>query len=517
MKFFQEDFIKNLPDHYNKTPNSNNDKIMQLLQQDAGIFKGILQELTDSLDIETASGYTLNLYGEMVGQNRGVATDEQYRAMIKSKISRNLTNADHKSIIRSLCSVFGCEPSEIAIVETDETCVVTLEQLPYSSLNKSNIDAATAIKIIKGLMPAGVRVESLSFTGTFEFATTAPPKIAAGSQITLADCANAALSGLVLYGKTEQSGTPTPESPAPLVSVGDSGSVVAPLAGKNLWDNANATIKYGKSVVTMTETGFDFVRGSYVGGIRVNTTIPIVKGQTVTFSFSYSGAATYCYIYTDESQTKALTSKVGKVTYTATEDYPEATFVVIINSNGTDTTVTNIQVEFGSEVTDYEAFKPIQTLQISTPNGLSGVPVSSEGNYTDENGQQYIADYRDYARRVDVQMIGEIESYSGESITGAFMSSTGELSNGANVLYVLSEPIETPIPVEEMSAYLALHTNDPNTTIYNDFGAHMEVRYTSKSEYVPDYDTEKGFGNEEQTLGGYLGMLSDSAGSNLPV
>lgn len=37
-----------------------------------------------------------------------------------------------------------------------------------------------------------------------------------------------------------------------------------------------------------------------------------------------------------------------------------------------------------------------QTLTLSTPNGLSGIPVKSGGNYTDETGQQWIADVKDY-------------------------------------------------------------------------------------------------------------------------
>lgn len=33
-----------------------------------------------------------------------------------------------------------------------------------------------------------------------------------------------------------------------------------------------------------------------------------------------------------------------------------------------------------------------QTLILSTPNGLPGIPVTSGGNYTDQNGQQWICD-----------------------------------------------------------------------------------------------------------------------------
>lgn len=47
-----------------------------------------------------------------------------------------------------------------------------------------------------------------------------------------------------------------------------------------------------------------------------------------------------------------------------------------------------------------------QTITLQTPNGLPGIPVKSGGNYTDENGQQWICDEIDLTRGVRVQRIG---------------------------------------------------------------------------------------------------------------
>lgn len=44
-----------------------------------------------------------------------------------------------------------------------------------------------------------------------------------------------------------------------------------------------------------------------------------------------------------------------------------------------------------------------QTLSVSTPNGLPGIPVTSGGNYTDENGQQWICDEVDFGMSKYVQ------------------------------------------------------------------------------------------------------------------
>ena len=47
----------------------------------------------------------------------------------------------------------------------------------------------------------------------------------------------------------------------------------------------------------------------------------------------------------------------------------------------------------------------VQALTAQTSNGLPGIPVTSGGNYTDENGQQWICDEIDFARGVYVKRI----------------------------------------------------------------------------------------------------------------
>lgn len=58
--------------------------------------------------------------------------------------------------------------------------------------------------------------------------------------------------------------------------------------------------------------------------------------------------------------------------------------------------------------TSYEPYKPAQTLIVPTPNGLPGIPVSSGGNYTDEKGQQWVADEIDFAKGEKVQWIKSV-------------------------------------------------------------------------------------------------------------
>ena len=177
-----------------------------------------------------------------------------------------------------------------------------------------------------------------------------------------------------------------------------------------------------------------------------------------------------------------------------------------------------------------------QSLTLATPNGLPGVPVSKDGNYTDKNGQQWVCDEIDlgrgkYVQRVkDIKLNGDTEishgfhsngnGYIGVSkidakkvnnlmsdryIGGEWSDENGHFYAPDNkgiivvdkrftsleeakriigveqpyFLYQLATPIERDLTPEELAAYEALHTNYPITVITNDAGAHMEVSYVA--------------------------------------
>lgn len=56
-----------------------------------------------------------------------------------------------------------------------------------------------------------------------------------GNPIAVDDAFPAPLCGLTVYGRSTQSGTPTPDAPVPIVSAGESGSVAVKVTGKNLF------------------------------------------------------------------------------------------------------------------------------------------------------------------------------------------------------------------------------------------------------------------------------------------
>ena len=191
-----------------------------------------------------------------------------------------------------------------------------------------------------------------------------------------------------------------------------------------------------------------------------------------------------------------------------------------------------------------------QSLSVSTPNGLPGIPVSSGGNFTDENGQQWICDEVDFARGVYVKRIGSADLgaldwtykllsnnrqlfYTGSIVDIPTCEDGGKLINalcelyhrnieattwangdiayhvkgtkriaivnnnytdaaefkaamrGIILLYELEEPTETPLPAEKMQAYYALRSYKPNTAVINNSGASMAVGYFRENSAVP--------------------------------
>lgn len=171
-QFDRENLVNNLPDAYCKEDGGNLKKLLDIEKYEMDQLRAAIRAVYDSIDLDSATGKNLDLFGEMFSQPRGTATDEQYRIMIKARIARIFAGSDHDSIVQAISTTFGCDPSEIVLAEPEDSCSVRLDHLPFDKLNMSNIDAVTAVQIVSRLIPAGVQLESLNFAGTFEFGST---------------------------------------------------------------------------------------------------------------------------------------------------------------------------------------------------------------------------------------------------------------------------------------------------------------------------------------------------------
>ena len=179
MKEFDfENQAKNLPDSFAKSPDSNNYKILTNEKIAVDEFRKDIKAVDNSLDLNGVDengnpyvyGKTLDLYGEMLNQPRGVATDEQYKMLIRAKITRSLAGGDLPSVLDALCVTFNCEPSQIKIIEKEDAyCTVEAVILPIDKLNDAGMTQTQAAKVIKTLLPVGVKLEVTNYEGTFEF------------------------------------------------------------------------------------------------------------------------------------------------------------------------------------------------------------------------------------------------------------------------------------------------------------------------------------------------------------
>ena len=169
-----------------------------------------------------------------------------------------------------------------------------------------------------------------------------------------------------------------------------------------------------------------------------------------------------------------------------------------------------------------------QTLILPTPNGLPGIPVSSGGNYTDPQGQQWVCDEVDLERGAKVQRVYKVDvdgenvkfvqadiyanltpsglpfaligngqkTYAVSTFTnlGWYYNSESRflylikdnISDKFNesckkqlgkVYYAIANPIETPLAPAEIAAYKALTAYAPDIVVKASDGAGLKLDY----------------------------------------
>ena len=218
-----------------------------------------------------------------------------------------------------------------------------------------------------------------------------------GNPIAVNDAFATSLCGLTVYGKSTQDGTPTPDASVSIVSAGDGGSVAVKVTGKNLFP-------------VVTEANMSKLNKP-TGGVRYGYVFHVPAESSVTISGN-ANIYTNCFVgdfdiktqtYTQKAQlisekggTYATTLQSGWYAVYVANDYLPTT---LIKLNGA-----KVQLEIGTEATVYEPYRE-QLLTLPTHNGLPGIPVTSGGNYTDPQGQQWVCDEVDLERWVKVQRV----------------------------------------------------------------------------------------------------------------
>lgn len=407
--------------------------------------------------------------------------------------------------------------SEVAEAKTTAVQAVTTEG---DTQTKRVEDAAAGIIADR----EQISQNKTDIAGLVEGMTDLAPAIhstASGSVITADDATEGRpFRRLRVFGKSTQDGTPSVENPVPIVNAGEGGSITVEVTGRNLLKPNSHNTYYefplkANTVMTLMTNG----KPSQGGNIKFSAT----DGSNVWFSID-AGQTRVC---------RSIGSKDIKGFYDLLnpDDGLEYMFAV-------------------GDIKTYTPYVEPQSLTLQTPNGLPGVPVSEDGNYTDADGQQWICDEIDLERGKYVQRIGhnanvndwvrmpgnpdiesttsrfalnienidnymyspcicnrlsyaKVDSYGTEG-TYATINETGVKRIFARiegitsledfraampdleVIWLLETPIETDLPTEEIAAYKALRTYGPTTVITNDAGAGMEATYVADTKAYID-------------------------------
>lgn len=321
-----------------------------------------------------------------------------------------------------------------------------------------------------------------------------------GNPLSVDDAFAAPLCGLTVYGRSTQSGTPTPDAPVPIVSAGDGGSLTVKVTGKN---RMPPNLKSGNVVECF---------------VKKNTPIALVfKGDLV----SQGGNILF---FDENNNQNWFGIDKGKAEHHIKYPVDLTKFQYLLSNMASE----NVCLTWNASSPDYEPYRE-QLLTLPTPNGLPGIPVTSGGSYTDSTGRQWVCDEVDLERGVKAQRVNAVDlstckitgttelavtkrlsimlpirgrDYKTEALCNklqflvSFSDDTPhfyvDTSNaqvfipiGAKnpeegeyiLFYVLATPIETPLTPDEIAAYKALTAYGPDTVVQAGDGAGVKLEY----------------------------------------
>lgn len=259
---------------------------------------------------------------------------------------------------------------------------------------------------------------------------------ASGEIIQIEDSSGLGFEGLRIFGRSTQDGVPSPESPVPIVNVGDKGTVEVEITGKNLLnlqcysaetmynlgEEPTLTNNYGTEISTTeavnkvvikqkkianTENPSSYENGFMIFAFRDD----FVIGKLYNLSFDLEvinnplNTNEIMLLVNGNYSQRANIQKRVKTQFQYQKQ--ELRQFIELRCSGMDFVLSNIMITEADCDYKYEPYHDSQSLTISTQNGLPGVKVDSGGNYTDKDGQQWICDEIDLEREKYVQRVGK--------------------------------------------------------------------------------------------------------------
>lgn len=250
---------------------------------------------------------------------------------------------------------------------------------------------------------------------------------ASGENITITDSAEARLRGLKLYGKSEQNGTPNPDNPVEIVSVGDGGDVKVNVSGQIL-------------------------------------TVPTPKGLPGLPTNKVGN-------YIDSNGQHYLCDEI---------DFTKGVYVQKLKKIIIDDALVK-DMKLSSDATD-------TALNITAHDiyGFKDVGVFSCNYFEYSNNNNIIPSACLYYGNGRIKFRFDRSKFPTVDDAKAWFKSKCDEGNPVVFIGQLAESIEITLSEEELVAYKELYTHYPVTNITNDSGAGMEVKYVADTKMYID-------------------------------
>ena len=265
-----------------------------------------------------------------------------------------------------------------------------------------------------------------------------------GAVISVTDASDQALQGLRIFGKSTQDGTPNPDNPVEIENLGACGEITSSVAGQNLLDAYAITTPNTNTAIQITNNG-NIIKFYATGKTATYARAELAMNHLIgrKFYVAYDKKTNYGtsvdgYLQIRYNLDGALKYIENIPLLAGASEIPAEAYdvrLVIYFQNA------SVAFEAGSYVqyeglrislaagSAWEPYQKIQQITVSTPGGLPGIPVISDGNYTDSDGQQWICDEVDLARGVYVQRIAQYQVSSVRNTT------INETTNGIKWAY----------------------------------------------------------------------------------
>ena len=304
----------------------------------------------------------------------------------------------------------GLEPDQSHVEDETSDVVAALITMVESQTAAVKNEGATQVQAVKtaaqtsqtaavtAIETAGVAVrESIpsDYTALSDAMRHVAPGIiceAAGKVVAVNDASNMPMQGLRIFGRSTQDGAPSPDAPVEIESI-ESPAVM--VGGKNLIPQLSAYSGHG---ITITENpdGTSTINGATTNALGYKGNSVFLPAGTYTLKCNRAlSASTWLSI---SNTPLMIFPGETKKTFTLDSGYHWLYFYA--NAGVTfNNYVLEAQLEFGGADTE---FAPYEGQLIATNHALRGIPVTSGGNYTDSDGQQWICDEVDLERGVYV-------------------------------------------------------------------------------------------------------------------